>query len=59
MLSMVICNDTYLHILYLFELFIVMKSTTEGNLPKAKFKIKYSKINHGTLIVTLLNSLKY
>ena len=31
---------------------------TEDNFPRAKFKIKSPKINRGTLILTLLNSLK-
>ena len=44
---------------YFWEHFIVMKIKTEGNFPKTKFKIKTPKINSGTLIVTLLNSLKY
>ena len=35
-----------------------MKMMTEVNFPKAKFKIKSKKINRGSLIVTLLNSLK-
>ena len=36
-----------------------MNIVTEGNFPKAKFKIKSPKINRGILIETLLNSLKH
>ena len=32
---------------------------TEGNFPKAKFNIKTPKINRGTFVATLLNSLRY
>ena len=38
---------------------MVMKIMTEGNFLKAKFKIKSPKITCETLIVMLLNSLRY
>ena len=42
-----------------YTLDIILHIMTDGNLPKVKFKTKYTKINRGYLIITLLNSLRY
>ena len=42
-----------------YTLDITLPIMRERNFPKAKFKIRSPKINRGTLIVTLLNFLKY